>query len=218
VVAAARTLDLTPAAMNGEIPWATFVMPDDQGAVIAYQSNFADIELPAAEFDAYLELEGLDGPRAARKKMGEKAGPGRERYARCPKAWIAGPAPGIAAARLLAPIGLPIEIVPLADPAAVATLPVRVLWHGKPLQGALVRAWNTTLGEGWAPRGWATRDSVGPAISVRTDTHGEARVAIGSPGEWLITSENMVPCSDRSEADWESWWASLTLARGPERR
>lgn len=216
VLAAARTVDLTPATMNGEIPWATFVMPDNHGALIAYQSNFADIELPAAEFDAYLELEGLEGPRAARAKQGGKAGPGRERYARCPKVWIAGPAPGTGAARALVPVGLPIEIVPLADPATTSMLPVRVLWHGKPLAGALVRAWNTTLGEGWAPRAWAARDSVGPAASARTDRNGEARLAIGRAGEWLIAAEHMVPCPERSEADWESWWASLTLARGPE--
>jgi uncharacterized GH25 family protein len=212
VVAAARTVDLTPAALNGEIPWATFVMPDDQGAVVAYQSNFADIELPAAEFDAYLELEGLDGPRAARAKQGAAAGPGRERYARCPKLWIAGPVSAVKA-RIVASIGLPIEIVPLADPATVATLPVRVLWHGKPLAGALVRAWNTNLAEGWAPRAWASRDSVGPAASARTDKNGEARIAIAHPGEWLITSEIMEPCAEKSEADWESWWASFTFAR-----
>src|SRR5262245_40640998 len=144
LVAAARAVDLTPAALNGEIPWATFVMPDDQGALVAYQSNFAAIELPAAEFDAYLELEGLAGPRATRAKLGDQAGPGRERYARCAKVWIAGSAPA-GRARIVAPIGLPIEIVPLADPASVTPLPVRVLWHGKPLEGALVRAWNTSL-------------------------------------------------------------------------
>jgi len=217
VVAAARTLDLTPAAVNGEIPWATFVMPDERGALVAYQSNFADIELPAAEFDAYLELEGLEAPRAARAKLGERAGPGRERYARCPKVWIAGRAPDAAAARALAPAGLPIEIVPLADPTTTSPLPVRLLWHGKPLAGALVRAWNTTLGEGWAPRAWSARDSVGPVAAARTDAHGEARLAIGRPGEWLIAAEHMEPCAERSEADWESWWASFTFARGPER-
>src|SRR5262245_4878838 len=213
VVAAARTVDLTPAALNGEIPWATFVMPDDQGAIVAYQSNFADIELPAAEFDAYLELEGLDGPRAMRAKQGDKAGPGRERYARCPKVWIAGTAPGARATRAMSTIGLPIEIVPLADPGTVTPLPVRLLWHGKPLAGALVRAWNTSLADGFAPRAWASRDSVGPVASARTDKNGEARLEIGRPGEWLIASEHMVPCAEKSEADWESWWASFTFAR-----
>jgi len=53
---------------------------------------------------------------------------------------------------------------------------------------------------------------------VRTDKNGEARVAIDRPGEWLITSEVMVPCPEKSEADWESWWASFTFARGGGKR
>ena len=217
MLSAARTLDLAPLALNGDIPWAAFTMPDAEGAVVAYQSNFADIELPAAEFDAYLELEGLSGPRATRARLGRRAGPGRERYARCPTVWIEGTAAAGRAPRVMNPAGLPLEIVPLRDPAGAAELPVRVLWRGRPLAGALVRAWNTALGSGSSPRDAAARDSVGPAAAARTDARGEARIAIGRPGEWLISTVHMVPCADRREADWESWWASLTLARGVSR-
>ena len=214
VLTAARTLDLSPLALNGDIPWAGFEMPDAEGAVVAYQSNFADIELPAAEFDAYLELEGLSGPRATRARLGHRAGPGRERYARCPKVWIQGTAEAGRASRVMKPSGLPLEIVPLRDPTGAAELPVRVLWHGRPLAGVLVRAWNTALASGASPRDAAARDSVGPASSARTDARGEARIALGQPGEWMVSAVHMVPSADRREADWESWWASLTLARG----
>ena len=50
-LSAARVLSLTPAAMNGGIPWASFVTPDGEGTLVAYQSDFADIELPAQEFE-----------------------------------------------------------------------------------------------------------------------------------------------------------------------
>src|SRR6185503_16481875 len=132
----------------------------------------ADIELPAAEFDRYLETEGLKGPRDTRAKLGIGAGPGRERYARCPKAWIAGVTPGAAAtARAMRAVGLPIEIVPLADPTTSATLPVRVLFRGKPLAGVLVRAWTTPLAAGaaLAPTDGAMRDSVGFTSHAITD-------------------------------------------------
>lgn len=217
-LATARTVDLTPVAAQGDPTWAAFVLPDSLGGLVAYQSNFATIELPAADFDAYLALEGLDGARAARAKLGASAGPGRERYARCAKTWIAGePAAPPGAARALAPVGLPLEIVPLADPAAGRTLAVRVLWHGEPLAGALVRAWNTPLGPSWAPRGAAARDSVGPSGEARTDARGEARLTVDGPGEWLLSTVHMVPCAERHQADWESWWASLTFGRGPAR-
>jgi uncharacterized GH25 family protein len=217
VLAAARTVDLSRAAVNGELTFATFEMPDGDGALVAYQSNFATIEMPAAEFDAYLELEGLAGPLAARTKLGSAAGPGRERYARCPKTWIAGAGRGTNATggrRALKPVGLPIEIVPLADPGAGTTLPVRVLWRGRPLAGKLVRAWNAPLDSAWTPRDAAARDSVGPASQAITDARGEARVAIGPAGEWMIAAVHMIPCAERGEADWESWWASFTFARG----
>lgn len=208
----ARRADLARAAVNGELTWAAFEMPDRDGAMVAYQSNFATIELPADEFDAYLRLEGLSGPLAARAKLGGQAGPGRERYARCPKTWIAGARPG--AARATKPTGLPIEIVPLADPATAAPLPVRVLWRGRPLSGALVRAWNTALGSDGAPVDAAGRDSLGPVQQVITDARGEARLNLAAAGEWMIAAVHMVPCPERREADWESWWASLTFARG----
>src|SRR5262249_25892119 len=90
LVTGARTADLTPVATNGDLVWARFETPDAGGALVAYQSNFSSIELPAAQFDAYLETEGLTEPRAARARPGANAGPGRERYARCAKTWIAG--------------------------------------------------------------------------------------------------------------------------------
>jgi uncharacterized GH25 family protein len=207
-----RTADLARAAANGELSWGGFEMPDADGALVSYQSNFATIELPGAEFDDYLRLEGLTGPLAARQKLGSNAGPGRERYARCPKAWIAGPHNGAARARKS--VGLPIEIVPLGDPGSAFPLTVRVLWRGRPLAGALVRAWTTPLSAGAAPMDAASRDSVGPALQMRTDAHGEARLSLGATGEWLLGAVHMVPCADRREADWESWWASLTFARG----
>src|SRR5262249_46352033 len=54
----ARTVDIAGLARNGDAVMARFLMPDQGGALLAYQGNFADIELPAAQFEAYLALEG----------------------------------------------------------------------------------------------------------------------------------------------------------------
>src|SRR5437867_4063265 len=72
-----RTFDLRPAATNGELTFARFIAADDGGYVAAYHSDFATIELPAADFDHYLKLEGLDQPLRARARLGAAAGPGR---------------------------------------------------------------------------------------------------------------------------------------------
>ena len=66
--------DLRRAAINGDFTWARFVAPDAGGAMVGYESNWADIELPAAEFDAYLSEEGLDGPLRERARRGRVGG------------------------------------------------------------------------------------------------------------------------------------------------
>jgi uncharacterized GH25 family protein len=210
----ARDRDLTRAAVNGELVYARFVAPDPGGTLVEYQSNFATIELPAPEFDAYLRLEGLDGPLADRARQGAAAGPGRERYARCLKTWVAGNAPN----RAQLACGLPLEIVPLSSPEAGGALELRVTYRGKPLAGALVRAWRAPFDTTGSARDAAVRDSVGPSAQARTDAAGIATIVVDQPGEWMLNTVHMVPSEDRAQADWQSYWASYTFCKGARRR
>jgi hypothetical protein len=205
----ARENDLSALPTNGDPVSARFKVASGDGQLLAYESNFASIELPAREFDAYLKLEGLDAPLAARARLGAAEPAGRERYARCPKAWIGSGQ----VSRATAPVGMTMEIVPLADPTVGASLPLRVLFRGQPLAGALVRAWNRPLIASAAPADPAARDSLGPVIEVRTNAQGEARLSASRAGEWMVSAVHMEPSSDPSAADWQSWWASLTFGR-----
>src|SRR3989442_7708837 len=145
VARTARTLDLTRAASPGDFTWTRFAASDPGGAMLAFESGFTPIELPGPQFNAYLEEEGLAGPLAVRRRDGAEK-PGRERYRRCAKSWLAGQDAG----RATAALGLPLEIVPLAVPGAETVLRARVLWNGRPLTGALVKAWRAPLGAGGA--------------------------------------------------------------------
>ena len=207
----AKRIDLIQAVTNGELRWAVFIAPDDGGQLLAYESNFAFIELPAERFDRYLATEGLDATRAARAQLGAQAGPGRERYARCAKTWIAGRDPK----RAHVPQGLSLEIVPLADPEGGPRLPIQVFYRGKPLPDALVRTWNRALERGTIPFDAAGRDSVAPVQELRTAPDGGATLDVRHSGEWLINAVHMVPSEDRQQADWQSLWASFTFARPP---
>jgi uncharacterized GH25 family protein len=213
-VARARgKVDLAKASRNGDLAWARFEPTDDGGALIAYESDFARIELPADQFEAYLALEGLDGPLAARRAR-HVTGPGRERYRRCAKTWLSGSAD----ARALGAVGLPLELVPLSVPGTQARLSIRLLDHGRPLEHALVKAWRSPPDPGGLPRDPEKRDSVAVASQGRTDARGEVELPVDEPGEWLVSAVNMVPSADPAAADWESTWASLTFVRPPARR
>ncbi len=207
-----RGFALEPMAPEGEPTWARQSYVDTAGTWVEYQSNFAGIELPAAEFDAYLAAEGLYGPLAVRRRMAG-APAGRERYRRCAKLWLGGHDPR----RVRQPLGQPLELVPLAAPGAAATLRVRLLWQGQPLQGAVVKTWRQPLAEDGRTRVVGERDSVGMVEQVRTDKKGEVSLGVSEPGEWLASVVHMVPCADTSAADWESTWASLTFARRERR-
>jgi len=201
-------IDLRAASSIGELVWTSFAPSDGGGAMFGYQSEFAPIELPGAQFDAYLKDEGLDVPLQSRRSS-HTTGTGRERYRRCAKAWL----PGSDATRATRPIGMSLEIVPLTAPGADAKLEVMVLAEGRPLANALVKLWRAPLdARGVAPDP-ETRDSTGVVAKVRTDPHGRAILAVGKAGEWLVSTVRMVPCREPDVADWESTWASLTFAR-----
>ena len=208
-VEAGRRDDLRPGVTSGERTWALLLPRDGAGQLIAYESDYAFISLPAERFDAYLAEEGLEDPLAARRALGPRAGNGRERYMRCAKTWVA----GRQSRRVTRPQGLDLEIVPLVDPSGATRLPLRVLYRGRPLANALVRAWVRPLESGAVPFDAAHRDSVGLAHQVRTKRDGTALVDVGRPGEWLVNVVHMSPSEDPRQAEWQSVWSSLTFAR-----
>jgi len=206
----AKSIDLTRAASPGDVVWTRFAPTDGGGAMVAFESTFLPIELPAAQFDAYLAAEGLDDALAARKHAASAA-PGRERYRRCAKAWLA----GSDAKRATEPSGLSLEVVPEVVPGSSGTLPLHVVRSGRALAGALVKAWRTPLAPVGTPVAVFERDSVSVAWQGRTDAGGRVTVPIREPGEWLVSVVHMEPCRERELADWESTWASLTFVRQP---
>ena len=202
-----RVIDLTRAASPGDMTWTRFAPSDEGGAMVAFESGYLPIELPAADFEYYLKAEGLDAALAARRAEGGLR-PGRERYRRCAKAWLAGNDP----TRARAPAGLPLELVPDGAPGVGAELRLQVLLEGRPIAGALVKAWRSALTSG-VPQPVFARDSVNVAWQGRTDSSGHVRVPVLAGGEWLVCTVHMERCPARDQADWQSTWASLTFAR-----
>jgi hypothetical protein len=166
--------------------------------VVGYRSNPSAIEQTPEKFNQYLKEEGLDAVAALRARRNETGVKVREMFSRCAKSLVlAGPAAAAQGDRLL---GLPLEIVAERNPYTTALgqeLPFRLLYENRPLPGALVVAIN--------------RLNPAEKLKARTDNDGRVRFTLTRGGMWLIKAVHMVPAAAGANAEWASYWASLTF-------
>ncbi len=169
---------------------------------VVYRSRRERVDLPAAKFEEYLALEGLESISALRRSRGESAKPSTEVYSRSAKSLIlSGPGLGAGFDR---PAGLELELIPEKNPyqlAAGAELPVRLLYRGKPLAGAEVVGLSFQHADKTAPG----------RIAGRTGRDGRVALRLPEGGFWLIETVHMVQAPRETGVDWESLWASLTF-------
>lgn len=191
---------------NGEHKVEGTIGDDPAGAVptpqaglyrIGYYSKKFEVTFNSVDdFEKYLNLEGLERNLALAKKRASLRSGILEIYTRCAKSFVnAGNSSAPFADK---PLGFPLELLAEKNPySGEHTLPLRLVYKGKPLEGALVVAFN--------------KQSPLDKIKVHTDKDGRATIQLDKPGVWLITSVHQIPTSLLSKADWESFWASLTF-------
>ncbi|MDR2455905.1 MAG: DUF4198 domain-containing protein [Deltaproteobacteria bacterium] len=102
------------------------------------------------------------------------------------------------------PVGLPIEIVPLAHPSTVkpgGKLTLQVLLDGKPLAGAEVKgrygAFSTLASE------------TAMAYSDTTDQEGKVTFVPLAAGDWIVTARSEKPFDQPTKCDKTDWGTSL---------
>jgi uncharacterized GH25 family protein len=165
--------------------------------VLGYRSNHAFTEMEGAKFEEYLREKGLEKVVALRKERGLSGERAREAYSRCSKSLVhVGEASGEAQDRR---IGFTLEIVAESDPdekADGSQRSFRVLFDGEPLEGALVTA--------------ARRDAANETMEARTGADGRVKLSLDEAGVWLVASVHMIEAPQGVDAEWESFWASLT--------
>ena len=108
--------------------------------------------------------------------------------------------------------GHPLEIVPLADPASLRsgdTLPVRVLYRGRPVQGAHVHA-GAAHAAVTDPAPAAGSPESNTDISVETDANGVARVPLREGGIWNVRTLHGAP-QPATAGTWEVLFATLVF-------
>jgi uncharacterized GH25 family protein len=161
----------------------------------------AESHLPALRYNDYLKAEGLTPALALRARTHRTDMDGSENYSRQAKALVqVGPAGG-SQAQVLKPVGLPLEIVPERSPYAEPrspTLPVRVLFEGRPLTGALVKLTDLAHDEA-------------PVETHLTDASGRATFAMPRRGQWLLNVIWTKAQPKTRETDFETVFSSLSF-------
>jgi uncharacterized GH25 family protein len=180
------------------------IRPGQPGAyvVVLETDNRAYSHQSAMRFNDYLEAEGLTPAIEHRERTHRMHVDGFERYSRAAKSIVAvGPRNRQAAEQMLRPSGLRLEIVPVSNPYATprpAQFPVRVLYDGQPLRGALVKLMSLD-------------QDLRVADQQRTSVTGVATFAMPRGGSWLMSVVWTKPLIDANDADYETTFSSLTF-------
>lgn len=174
------------------------------------------IELAGEKFTSYLWDEGAIEVLRARRESGAEAEPGLEYYTKFGKTFVQVGPIDEADTSYADPVGHRLEIIPLSNPASWAVgdrVRVRVLSEGEPIAELPIAS------------GHESSKAHDYEQSVFTDADGIAEFTIDKPGHWFIRTHTIGPAADdglpvlgmpgsddeRQEADWESFWASITV-------
>ncbi len=192
-------------AMGGMDGDAALSFAEPGTHVIGLVSRNSKSDLAADRFNAYVEKEGLASIAAFRMAGGTMQTSGREFYSRRAKSIMqVGPVTAASIDQVTMPLGHELEIVPERHPQTLGKdgrLPVRILYRGEPLVGALVKL--TDLD-----------DDAEPAGGVRTDANGQAAFALPRTGRWQLNVVWGVPMHDNPDAEFQTIFASLSFANG----
>ncbi len=206
--------DLAPGITNDHYGAASVTLKTPGTHLIAFANTPKFLSMKADSFLLYLKEDGLDNVIAARKQQGNDQKRSRELYRRCVKTLIqAGDKPDDTFA---VNTGMPLEIIPIQNPYMLKpgqTADFQVLFEQKPLPMALVRYWN--------------RDAANKLHEEqkRSDARGRVQFALRA-GRNMVSLVQMVPYigprqvgltqtgmaqPDFPQADWISYWGSLTF-------
>jgi uncharacterized GH25 family protein len=175
--------------------------------IVSLVSTNAASDLPSIRYNDYIKAEGLTPAIDARARSGSSNKNGRELYSRRAKALIqVGKPSRYDDALATRPIGQTLEIVPLRNPYSLGPdhqLPVRILYEGRPLPGALVKLTSLEFDDK-------------PLETARSDAGGRASFKVPQVGSWLVNVIWTKPVA-LPQADFLTTFASLTFGYSAKR-
>lgn len=158
-----------------------------------------EIDLKAADFNDYLEHDGIPETLAQRRKNQELNKDVRERYSKHVRAVFQ--VGNELTEDYKQPLGYPVEIIPQQNPYALRagrTLTVLCMLEGAPLGNQFVMV------------GWESPAGRLQTMTTRTDKTGLARFRLKGAGRWYVKLIQMTRLADE-KLNYESKWATLTF-------
>jgi uncharacterized GH25 family protein len=191
--------DLTPLVSDSLLGDSLKLQFFDEGtALIAYQSTNKSITLEPEKFLEYLKEDGLTNAIQYRDEHHETDSSGRELYQRCAKTiFQVGGKNDNAYSKIC---GFPLELVPLQNPYSLKEgekIKVKILAAGKPGAGYLIKTWHRVNGK-------TTKNE------LISDSSGIISFPVTLTGKWMVSNVKMDRIDNQPDADWQSFWASLT--------
>lgn len=174
--------------------------------VVGYRSNHARSELPAEKFESYLREEGLEDIIALREAEGASSQPSREVYSRCAKSIVRAGATRTSDGGAERPLGFTLELIPVGDPTLARIgdrVTFRLLFEGEPYAGAKV--------EFSSEHEHADSTDHAHHDSARTAPDGTVSFIVDHAGLWVLNAVVMQEAEASDNAEWESWWSSVTF-------
>lgn len=150
-------------------------------------------------FNTYITEEGLHQIVEARATLGEAYAEGRERYSKVAKLTLCADGEG---ADFRQALGLRLEIIPEDNPCELRVgdkFRMQVLFEGRPLAGVRVGA------------GYPGVHGHDYPLWRKTDAEGQASIQLDRAGPWFVRVLHMVRSNEFADADWQSWFSTLTF-------
>jgi len=171
----------------------------DEGTVmVTLNTTNSFIDLDAAKFNDYLREDGLRDALSYWEKNSDTAKNGRENYQRSVKTifQVGSKYTNVYKKKT----DLPLDIIPAEHPYTVSkdrNFKVRVFFMGEKLKNTKVKVWH----------------KLDDKISLEeyvTDDEGEVKFFLSPEGEWMVSCVKMVRMENDPNAEWQSYWGSLT--------
>lgn len=187
---------------TGDLP-ALKLMPRSEGLnIFTYVSVAERIQFQEWDkFADYLDLEGLNSIPARHDARGLLREDVRELYTRCAKTLVA---VGDASGDQDRATGMQLELVAGQNPQTLkpgSQMGFSLLWEGEPLADTQVALFQR------GADGTETQ-----RVLTRTSADGQVSFTIPQSGTYLAAAVHMIEAPAERNADWQSYWASLTFA------